>query len=233
MAFTKLTNSNERYLMYREAIQWYLTNTSFPIVVCENTNTDMTEGFVKDILSKRIEFITYPGNNHPTHLGKGYGEGQIVKKAFEKSILLSNAENVIKITGRYIITNIKTLVKCASSHKDLTTTLSFDGEHFGCASYFFVSKASFLRKKFIPHVKNINDTEMYFFEHLLFDCAFPSIKEYPFGIKRYGISGTSGKSFQYGLKEDFKQFARYLLHKMNIFVYHKVFFRRPSKNKNI
>ena len=78
MPFTALNNKEERQNQYVEALHFYLSQTSYPIVFTENSGTDISILFQKEIESGRMEYITFMGNQEKER-GKGYGECEILK----------------------------------------------------------------------------------------------------------------------------------------------------------
>lgn len=107
MSHTTLQNPQIRAEQYKEALNYYLKETSLPIVFCENTMYDLSYEFQHYIVSGRLEYLTFEGNNYDKSKGKGYGEALIMKYAIEHSKLIKHCKYLIKITGRLIITDIK------------------------------------------------------------------------------------------------------------------------------
>ena len=83
MPHTVLVDKDRREKQYISAIHFYLNNTPFKIVFVENTGTDLSSFFKESIAEYRCEFITFYGNYFDEKFGKGYGEGIILKEAFE------------------------------------------------------------------------------------------------------------------------------------------------------
>ncbi len=110
MTFTSLNDIYERKRQYIDALRWYLQNTSLKITFVENTETDFSNIFRTYVDSGRLEFITFNGNDFDKTKGKGYGEGIIIKKAFETSQFIEDSKYVIKITGRLILSNIQQVI---------------------------------------------------------------------------------------------------------------------------
>lgn len=109
MSNTAVQNIEIRKSQYVEAVSYYLSTTVFPIVFVENTGYDISCLFGKEIQAGRLEVIVYKGNDFDRNRGKGYGEGLIIRNAFEKSKLLCEKCTVIKISGRHIVKNIKSI----------------------------------------------------------------------------------------------------------------------------
>ncbi len=49
---------------------------------------------------KELEFVQVSGSKRTMILGKGYGEGDLIRQALEKSELLKGADDFIKVTGK-------------------------------------------------------------------------------------------------------------------------------------
>ena len=63
MVKTVLQDSYIRQTQYENTLLFYLMQTNYKIVVVENTSCDFSERFKSYILSERLEFITFNGNN--------------------------------------------------------------------------------------------------------------------------------------------------------------------------
>lgn len=202
MTYTKLQDCNIRLSQYKNALNWYLANTLFPIIFIENSNTYIGDDYQTYINSGRIEFITFDGNNFPKYLGKGYGEALILQKALNESVLLRNSDFVIKVTGRLIILNILGLAK-ESLKKETVSSLAYlnrDGEKI-CSSYFIISPITFLQDFFLKKKELINDSKGIYFEHVLYMAIVEWINEgnkfhsfYRY-IDTLGVSGSSGENY--------------------------------------
>lgn len=216
MLFTKLQDCNIRLGQYRNALNWYLANTNYPIIFVENTNTYIGSEYQTYIDSGRIEFITFEGNNFPRHLGKGYGEALILKKALEESTLLKKNTLIIKITGRLIIKNIKELVKESLKKQTVasSTCLNRKGEGF-CSSYFIILPLEFLKDYFLPLTNKIDDSKGIYFEHILYNAIViwinkgNKIHSFYRCIDTIGESGSTGTKYpSKTLKTSLKAFIK-------------------------
>lgn len=94
-----------RLQQYVTAIQWYLQNTPYKIIIGENSGYYNLLSHFERIYYDRIELICYQETN--TSRQFGYNEMLILKNVYEKSLFLKKASLVFKITGRLIIQNIK------------------------------------------------------------------------------------------------------------------------------
>lgn len=197
MPFTHLTNKDERMRQYKNAIDFYLRETDYPIVFAENSNTDISEEYHKDIFDGRIEFITFNGNNNKQK-GKGYGEAYIIEYALNKSSLISKSDLIVKITGRLIIENINNVIKKTFPLQKLKSiTCSFYSDLQFADSRVFCAPKDFLYV-FVNHKEEINDYQNIYFEHILAKYALSSKQAlYPFWIEPVinGISGSTGRNY--------------------------------------
>ncbi|MGN0050820.1 MAG: hypothetical protein ACI37N_06480 [Prevotella sp.] len=198
MPFTVLNDKSERLRQYREALDFYLRETTLPIVFCENTLFDFSEDYKEYIAAGRLEYITFDGNNFDKSKGKGYGEALIMEEAFRLSNLLGQCYFVVKITGRLIVRNISQLVK--DNRIMITDTIQTFYPHDNMIdSRLVILPKLFCINDFLAKKKSINDTQGYFFEHLLYDTII-SRKKYVFVPFLHvplidGMSGSTGNLY--------------------------------------
>lgn len=209
MPLTALTDTNVRAKQYYDAVQYYLSQTTVPVIFAENSNTrlDVPE-------SERFEMLCFDGNKDKTH-GKGYGECEIIDYALHNSRFISKDTTIIKITGRLFINNISTIIKITSLFKGkiqctFHSDLSFaDSRIFCCSSTFM---------KLLVHRKDgMNDSCGVFFEHILADCIKGQKETFiPFLVNPQieGVSGSTGRCYKsiqdYSLKTHY-QYLRFQL----------------------
>lgn len=214
MKYTALQDPFIREKQYVEAINYYLENTTFKIVFCENSNClHFADYFIREQQNDRYEYLTFDGNNYDKNRGKGFGEAMIISYAFEHSRLLQECEGlIVKITGRIIIRNINKLLR--NCHPDRVYANFFLRSKF-CGSQFVVAPYSFY-KFFLADIDRINDSEKFYFEHLLYEKIIEwkglnhkhSFFIYP--ILKEGISGTTGRKLSNDSHPYLKAFLKYL-----------------------
>ena len=198
MPFTVLNDTSERLRQYREALDFYLRETTHPIVFCENSLCDFSKDYKEYISSGRLEYITFDGNNFDKSKGKGYGEALIMEEAFRLSKLLGQCYFVVKITGRLIVRNISQLVK--DNRRMITDTIQTFYPHDKMIdSRLVILPKLFCINNFLAKKNSINDTQGYFFEHLLYDTII-SRKKYVFVPFLHvplidGMSGSTGNLY--------------------------------------
>lgn len=192
MPFTVLTDSSERLHQYRAALEFYLRETSYPIVFCENTLCDFSDEYKQYIETGRLEYITFDGNNFDKSRGKGYGESIIMEEAFCRSHLLAACDYFVKITGRLVVRNISALIK--DNNRMITSTIqTFYPNNNMVDSRVIILPRKFVTDVFLPSKKLINDTKGIYFEHVLFNLIISrqSFVYIPF-LKVPLIEGMSG-----------------------------------------
>ena len=116
--YTYLQDPETRKLQYLEAIDFYLRETAYDIVFCENTGANLFDEIESPEKYGRLEYLTFYGNDYDTNLGKGYGEARIIEYAIRNSHRLKSADFVIKITGRVKILNIDKLSRKISKNRE-------------------------------------------------------------------------------------------------------------------
>lgn len=198
MSFTKLQDSSIRKEQYIKSIIYYLENTKFNIVCVENTGFNFSSCLCHHKNSKRLECLTFYGNNYPKELGKGYGEAQIIKYAIDNSKHINKGTYIIKITGRLIIKNINSIINplLLRISKNIIQ-IDFYSKSF-VNSTCFICPSTWISKTIQLYENHLNDTAGYYFEHMLYNSIIKSsnILLYPI-IPPFiiGISGTQNKPY--------------------------------------
>lgn len=203
MPFTVVSDATQRLNQYLLALQFYLQNTSCPIVFVDNSNMDKTPFLeYESQYGSRLEILSFDGNKVKTQ-GKGLGEMEIIEYALihSKFNLLLDKHRIVKITGRLIVRNINSLLKCDKWHlypyKSIVCHVNSDLTF--ADSRIFISLGSFMYL-LVKQKKYLNDTKGIYFEHLLCQqikqqktfTFFPFITEPHFE----GISGSTGIKYE-------------------------------------
>ena len=203
MPYTVVSDAKQRLNQYLLALQFYLQNTSCPIVFVDNSNMDKTPFLeYESQYGSRLEILTFDGNKVKTQ-GKGLGEMEIIEYALihSKFNLLLDKHRIVKITGRLIVRNINSLLKCDKWHlypyKSIVCHINSDLTF--ADSRIFISLGSFMYL-LVKQKKYLNDTKGIYFEHLLCQqikqqktfTFFPFITEPHFE----GISGSTGIKYE-------------------------------------
>lgn len=198
MGYTALQDSDIRTKQYLEAIDFYLNNTNLKIVFCENSGCNIFNNIKSIQKFKRLEYLTFLGNNYDKNKGKSYGEGLIIKYALENSLYLKESDYIIKITGRVKILNLLDMIKMISESKNLKNIII--GE-FAPLEWFktvcFFSSKIWILSTIYKYGYRLNDTGLNF-EKMVFKSISENkrIKSIRFHPKIEGICGGENKPYK-------------------------------------
>ena len=106
----------ERVQMYQDTLSYYARKIGkkYPIVFLENSDYDLTDFKLQFNPLLDIEWIQFsPGDSIPflPQKGKGYNEYLMIKEGVAQSEKLKRCTHFLKITGRYSMLNILTIIK--------------------------------------------------------------------------------------------------------------------------
>ena len=125
----KLINHIDRLQDYKVALAFYShlleKGVVDNIVYIDNSGFDLS-CHSEIYTHKDIEWLSYYGLDYPETYHRGYGESKLVDYAFEHSktlIALDSSDKVWRITGRYIIKNLTTIIKFSPSKFDFYCNL--------------------------------------------------------------------------------------------------------------
>ena len=141
-------NSPEsRLKIYRESINKWLNNTDLTIYIVESSNYDFPEYKNND----RVKIFTFKSNNdiNCKHCSATPYEAESILKAF-RYFGLSKYDKIIKVTGKYYIPDMKSLINGIPQNSDLyfQNQHNYDkkiqnSEIFGC------------KTKYLPEIMNL------------------------------------------------------------------------------
>lgn len=202
MVLTQLKDSSTRLEQYLSSIHFFLKKVNCKIVVVENSNFDFSPYFTKEIEEKKIECLHFDGNTYDKFIGKGYGEACIIEYALSNSYFIKNTTAIIKITGRFKIDNIRTVVKLCNNKSNTIYTMYSRKVPYVFKSVLVIAPVGFW-KLFVSQKEQINDSKKIYFEHLLYRLSIISSKSGTYRISMFkcpvkynGFSGTSGDKYK-------------------------------------
>lgn len=185
-----ISDAAVRKKQYIDAIHWYLANTPYNIVFCENSGTDISNDVV--IEDGRVEFLTYTSKPLKVDYGKGLREMEIIEYAITHSSVLMNSDIIIKGTGRLILKNIVSVVSWLSNYKTTDfCSIWMSIKMWMCDSRFFFCSPSFLRI-FVGYKDRVNDRIN--FERILATCISENRQRFRFIYPNlwYNVEGIGG-----------------------------------------
>jgi len=105
----KLRDTHQRVLHHMEGLLAWLESSDFcQIIFAKNCGTKIQERVLSDTAAafgKELEFLQIPSSKFTARQGKGFGEGEIVNGALERSGLLEKAPCFAKSTGKLFLKN--------------------------------------------------------------------------------------------------------------------------------
>lgn len=208
--FIAKTSVNDRKNDYLKAINFYLQNTDDTLFFVENSAYDLfkDQDFQKLAENKRIHLIKNPVNKEDTKFGKGYLEFKILDDFIQKYAY----DEYVKVSGRYIVTNIKELI----NQKNNGLVMDVHTRRKVGITSFFKVKRNFYLNFFKGLYKAADDCKGVFIEHAVFNKLENVEKSIidPF-IKTpwyEGVSGSYGGSLnRHPLKTSIRNFERKLM----------------------
>tara|TARA_R110000851_G_scaffold320700_1_gene485678 strand:+ start:8775 stop:9521 length:747 start_codon:yes stop_codon:yes gene_type:complete len=195
-----ISNEKERLAQYIQALEFYIHTKASGyidgIVFVDNSGYDVSQ-IREKYASDDVEIISFYGLDYPQEYHRGYGEMTLVIKAYEHSKLLQSAtkrDYVWKITGRYTIKNINSVIRFSDYNFDVLCKLNkgwMAMEIFSWSQKGFSELISFLPE----HLKSRMPPEI-IIPNLLMekkDYIIVSSVIYPPYIS--GVRGSDGKPF--------------------------------------
>ncbi len=190
------TDPAQRLEDYKKALEFYLGLLDNHdggidyIIYCDNSLADLTP--LKEIVKEynwesRVEFISFYGLDYPAYKGRGYGEFQLMDYLITNSEIINALESnntpaqYWKVSGRYIIKNLRQMIKSAPKDFNL---------------YLNLKHHSFIRKfKIVPNVTKANWADIF-----LYSFTLDGYYKYLNGIyKILGEKGYKGICAEYQL----------------------------------
>jgi len=207
--FTQIRNKQVRIeLTIKSIIKWVTIEPEIKIVICDGSNFDFSSIIANIFPGKDIECIYFYNNGDAVaKYGKGYGEGEIINHAIEKSIILNEAYFFAKCTSKLWVENFSEcllywngsfLSDCDFSYLKKGRLITFKSVD----TVFFLANKQYYINNFSTAYTNVRDLEHQWLEHCFKDIIIKN------GIINFmlpvapvikGISGTTGKENNYSL----------------------------------
>lgn len=209
--FMQRNNTEERLKDYLGALKRWLQTDGIKIVFVENSNFPK-ESLGHDIISnKNFEYLTYNGQDFSRSKGKGFGEINSFEYAFNNSILLKEADYVVKCNGRYFFKGFSRF-----ENFDADVVGDFSQELDFMDSRVFGFKHSFFNNYFLKYKNQIDDSKGIYFEHALAMAVHEllsnngKLRAIPFPLIIEGYSGTGNFKYNSLLSNSVKYIKFYL-----------------------
>lgn len=193
-------DQDEREMLYSKALEIY-KNLGIPIIFCENSGT-YSQRIIELMRGvEKFEYLCY--DSMDSYKGKGHGEKEILDFVYANSVLLKETVWVIKISGRYKIRNIASIIRDINNlNSDVVANL---GRNLSWAdTRIMIFKKSFYSDYFKPFLeKYLDEKNKIYFERvyarsihgLLADGGvFQPWNIYPY---YFGVNGANGRPIKF------------------------------------
>lgn len=169
----KRSNPEVRKLDYLRGLNsWLNRDLKADVAFCENSGADLSEfrGAAQAAgMSNSVRFLSFAGNSGAEQFGKGYGEIEMLKYAFETLPDLSQYRYIVKVSGRYVYRNPTEIIRRIS---DSTAELLCDIHH--CLTYGDTRTVAFkpevALQHLIPYQDELDENRGIVIEHLMARC---------------------------------------------------------------
>lgn len=189
--------------MYVYAIRWYLEHTHYYIVFGENSGTSVGDS-IPAMYHDRFEELSYYSAPTIPNRSRGYKEMEILEYVRDHSQSVKGADLLVKITGRLVLRNIKSLANYLQRKycpNGFVSSMQFqDKRGSDCRFIFFTPH-------FFPCLLNQKEkiTEEVTFEDIMEDAIAEATKKgmmfflprWLYRIHGIGMGGKDGKAFVY------------------------------------
>jgi hypothetical protein len=211
--------SQGREESYYVAASFYLKQ-GYPVVFVDNSDFKSEKILSLQRNSSIFEYMTFP--TEVSHLGKSKGEVEIINYALANSKLLSEVDYLIKITGRYIISNIDSLLLPTEGiKKDIYINPTRNLRWADCR--LMMMKKSFYSKYFLPvAIKYLDENKKIFMENIFMKSLFQYLLDggelnlWPAYPAYQGTDGTHNEKVSFSL---FKSWKYNLYYRLKTFIF--------------
>ena len=197
---TKIIDHNLRIDLTIKAIEkWLRISMDIKIVICDGSNYDFTPLIYDLFPNNRIECLCFNNNRRAVALyGKGYGEGEIINYALERSKYLKESVFFAKCTSKLWVNNYfdclhywngTFLCDCDFSYLKKMKLVTFKSVD---TAFYFVNK-NFYINNFSYAYLYVREKQRHWLEHCFRDIIVTNnIKYFMFPIAPIvlGVSGT-------------------------------------------
>lgn len=201
---TQIFDEVTRRENYFNACAWWLRNPVVSrMVLCENSDDHLLGVMLEEVAAKnckKFEYLHFNGDSRAAFmLGKGFGEGEIIKHAIQHSSLINDLEyGFYKITGRLTVANFDDIDRRIDATSNVFRLMSTRlRSALMVDTRFFYVQTKFYVDNLLNTFMNVDDRNGVFLEHVFYHelARNPEVS----GMPRYpllqGRSATTGKDY--------------------------------------
>lgn len=205
---------------YLEAIGWYVKNTPYKVVFCENSGYDVSSEMLNS--GGQVEYLSFVASENGAERGKGYKEMEILEYVQAHSKFYQEGSLFVKVTGRLVLLNICDIVeRLDKCRQEFVSAYMYGRRVFADSRFIFFTKSYF--PLLLSQKENIMDWQ-HNFEYYTFVSVMEAIEKgikfiYPPLKERvHGVGGGFGvtydlsdkKYIRLNLKHQIKRFLFWL-----------------------
>ena len=206
---TIVTDVEKRLSQYVGSIEYAIDHytTVTHIIFCENTNYsyDYSELNEKARLKGKIfETLVFSGDYFNILLkGKGFGEGEIIRYALEKSQFLKTCQSFYKLTGRLMVKNMNRIIAETRSESafDFQPGVIYNRKKNHLETIFYKADNNLYKRYLNDAYQEVDESRFQYLEHIFYQhLADLKLKSFSILPNICGQSGTSGKEYEKPLR---------------------------------
>jgi len=192
----------EREDDYIKSLKFWLS-FHVPIVFVENSNYNSK--IINELLENNDECEYLKFTSTTSYLGKGHGEAEIIKYAFNNSRILDKCDTIVKVTGRLSIKNFSELIHYSTYDKKFFVMSGFNSNLTFSDSKLIIAKKDFYTSYLIPESSRLDEEKSIYFEHIFAQAIHRCIADgHEWNLMDKtplfaGFSGTGNVEYKYSL----------------------------------
>jgi len=200
-------------LTIKAIIKWISISKEIKIVICDGSNFDFTQIIHTTFPAQQIECLFFNNSSElVARYGKGYGEGEIINYALQKSSFMKNADFFVKCTSKLWVDNFFECLKywngtflcdCYFSYMKRQKHMIFKSVD---TSFYIVNK-DFYIDHFSSAYLNVREAQRHWLEHCFRDIIIAKeLKHFMLPVAPIvkGVSGSQGFENRYSLLDKAK-----------------------------
>lgn len=151
---------------------WMSSQCNADFLFCENSNADLTR-FSEEVemhkSEKSVTLLSFDGNSGAEKKGKGYGELEMLRYAFDTIPQLSNYRYIVKVSGRYRVVNGAAVIeKIGEMSADLICDIHANLTYGDTRTVAFTPHVALTH--LIPFREELDEVRGVIIEHLMARC---------------------------------------------------------------
>ena len=169
----KRNDPEERKRDYLTAFKYWMTlDCDADFLLCENSNADLSSfsEVAKRLGRSNVRLVSFAGNDGAERKGKGYGEIEMLRHAFEVIPELKDYRYILKVSGRYVVKNGADIIARVSRTKaDLICDIHANLTYGDTRTVAF--KPEVALRHLLPFQEELDETSGVIIEHLMAQCV--------------------------------------------------------------